>query len=91
MKPLKIILIFQKTEKENSEKKSAEDGNLPEGFKETKEFGRQHGQKVYQKGNKYYSRDVDSHNGGEWKVFEKQEGRLKRVGTADKDLNIFKN
>lgn len=29
--------------------------DLPEGFKETKEFGRQHGQKVYKKGNKYYS------------------------------------
>ncbi|PWG78083.1 toxin C-terminal domain-containing protein [Pararcticibacter amylolyticus] len=47
-------------------------------------------QKVYKKGNKYYSRDVDSHNGGAWKVFERQGNKLKRVGTADKDLNIFK-
>ncbi len=62
----------------------------PDGFKETKEFGRMHGQKVYKKGNKYISRDVDSHNGGVWKVFEKQGNKLKRAGTADKDLKIFK-
>ncbi|WP_259071964.1 toxin C-terminal domain-containing protein [Mucilaginibacter sp. X4EP1] len=63
---------------------------LPDGLKETKDFGKQHGQKVYRKGNKYYSPDVDEHNGGKWKVFEKVGGKLKRVGTADKDLNIFK-
>ena len=68
----------------------AQSEELPDGFKETKEFGKQHGQKVYQKGNKYYSKDVDGHNGGSWKVFEKQGTRLKRLGTADKDLNIFK-
>ncbi len=45
---------------------------------------------IYHKGNKYYSRDADGHNGGEWKVFEKQGGILKRVGTVDKNLNIFK-
>lgn len=73
-----------------SQKANKSDDELPEGFKETKEFGKQHGQKVYQKGNKYYSKDVDGHNGGSWKVFEKQGSRLKRVGTADKDLNIFK-
>lgn len=42
-------------------------------------------------GNKYYSKDVDGHNGGNWKVFEKNGNKLKRIGTADKDLNIFKN
>jgi RHS repeat-associated protein len=67
------------------------DSNIPKGFKETKEFGYQHGQKVYQYKGKYYSRDVDSHNGGVWKVFIKQGKRLKRIGTADKDLNIFKD
>ncbi|TCC97851.1 DUF6443 domain-containing protein [Pedobacter hiemivivus] len=71
----------------NSTEKSDE---LPDGFKETKEFGKPHGQKVYKKGNKYYSKDADGHNGGSWKVFEKQGTKLKRVGTADKDLNIFK-
>jgi hypothetical protein len=64
--------------------------DIPKDLKETKEFGRPHGQKVYRKGNKYYSPDADSHNGGKWKVFEKQGGKLKRVGTADGDLNIFK-
>lgn len=49
-----------------------------------------HGQKVYKKGNKYYSKDADGHSGGKWKVFEKSGGKLKRVGTADKNLNIFK-
>jgi RHS repeat-associated protein len=68
----------------------SDDNDLPEGFNETKEFGKQHGQKVYKKGNKYYSKDVDGHNGGAWKVFEKQGSKLKRVGTADKNLNVFK-
>ncbi|KAA5535582.1 RHS repeat-associated core domain-containing protein [Paenimyroides baculatum] len=63
---------------------------LPKGFKETKEFGYQHGQKVYQYKNKFYSRDIDSHNGGAWKVFENNGGRLNRIGTADEFLNIFK-
>ena len=61
----------------------------PSGYSETKEFGRQHGQQVYKKGKKYISRDVDSHSGGVWKVFEKKGGKLNRIGTADKDLNIF--
>ena len=64
--------------------------NIPKDFKETKEFGYNHGQKIYKFNGKYYSKDVDAHNGGEWKVFEKVVGRLKRIGTADKDLNIFK-
>lgn len=73
-----------------TQSKESKSDDLPDGFKDTKEFGKQHGQKVYQKGNKYYSKDVDGHNGGSWKVFEKQGSRLKRVGTADGNLNIFK-
>jgi hypothetical protein len=38
----------------------------------------------------YYSKDIDSHNGGVWKVFEEVNGKPKRVGTADENLNIFK-
>jgi hypothetical protein len=64
---------------------------IPKGFKEVKDFGYQHGQKVYEYKGKYYSRDIDSHNGGAWKVFEDSGGRLKRIGTADENLNIFKN
>ena len=68
---------------------------VPDSFKETKQFGRKHGQRVYKKGNRYYSRDIgqkngDAHNGGIWKVFKETGGELKRVGTADADLNIFK-
>jgi hypothetical protein len=37
---------------------------IPKGFKEVKDFGYQHGQKVYEYKGKYYSRDIDSHNGG---------------------------
>ncbi|GAB2560176.1 DUF6443 domain-containing protein [Spirosoma areae] len=33
---------------------------------EVKEFGRLHGQKVFRYENKYYSMDVDKHNGGAW-------------------------
>ncbi len=63
---------------------------IPKKFKKTKEFGRQHGQEVYKYKNKYYSPDVDSHNGGTWKVFEKKGGKLVRIGTADENLKIFK-
>jgi len=63
---------------------------LPKGFKETRQFGFQHGQKVYKYKGKFYSRDIDAHNGGAWKVFENVGGRLKRIGTADEFLNIFK-
>jgi RHS repeat-associated protein len=63
---------------------------LPKGFKQTKQFGYQHGQKVYKYKGKFYSRDIDAHNGGVWKVFENVGGKLKRIGTADEFLNIFK-
>ena len=63
---------------------------LPKGFKLTRQFGYPHGQKVYKYRGKFYSRDVDAHNGGVWKVFENEGGRLKRIGTADEFLNIFK-
>jgi RHS repeat-associated protein len=61
------------------------------GMKEVKEFGLKNGQKVFKKGNKYYSYDIDSHNGGVWKVFEKAGNELKRIGTANENLVIFKN
>ena len=63
---------------------------VPTGFKETKEFGYQHGQKVYEYMGKYFSKDFDGHNGGIWKVFELVGGKLKRIGTADEALTIFK-
>ncbi len=65
--------------------------NIPKDFKLTKQFGCQHGKKVYQYKGRYYSRDRDGHNGGIWKVFKRSGGKLRRIGTADKDLNIFKN
>jgi len=69
---------------------AAKDLALKKGFKESKEFGYQNGQKVYKYQGKYYSRDVDSHNGGVWKVFEKVGGKLTRIGTTDENLNIIK-
>jgi hypothetical protein len=63
---------------------------IPKGFKETKQFGYPHGQKVYKYKSLYYSRDFDGHNGGIWKVFEESGGRLKRIGTTDESLSIFK-
>ncbi len=62
---------------------------IPKGFKEVKKFGYQHGQKVYEYKGKYYSKDIDGHNGGVWKVFEEVGGRLNRIGTADGNLIIF--
>jgi len=63
---------------------------IPKGFKQTKKFGYLHGQKVYEYKGLYYSKDIDSHNGGVWKVFEEINGKPKRIGTADENLNIFK-
>lgn len=76
------------SEQKNSSEKNKD--NTPDGFKQTKKHGYQHGQKVYEYDGKYYSKDVDSHNGGSWKVFEEKNGRLNRIGTADKNLKIIK-
>jgi len=43
-----------------------------------------HGQPVYKSGNRYISPDVDGHNGGTWKVFDR---RGNRVGTYNYDLS----
>ena len=43
---------------------------------------------MYKKGNLYISPDVDMHNGGVWKVFDRKGNR---IGTADGKLNIFKD
>ncbi len=70
--------------------------SIPKGFKLIKKFGFSNGQKVYEFGGKYYSKDIGSgnglgsHNGGVWKVFEVKNGRLNRIGTVDNNLNIFK-
>mgnify|MGYP000852408752 CR=1 FL=1 len=64
---------------------------LPKGFKQVKKFGFPHGQKVYKFKGKYFSKDIDRHNGGVWKVFEEVNGKLKRIGTADENLKIFKD
>ena len=63
---------------------------IPVGFKEIRGLGRLHGQKVFKYKGKYYSRDVDAHNGGVWKVFEMHNGKLKRIGTTDSNLTILK-
>jgi RHS repeat-associated protein len=65
---------------------------VPKGFKETKEFGRPHGQGVYQRGERFISRDIGqkdgtSHLGGVWKEFKRVGNRLKRTGTLDRNLN----
>lgn len=63
---------------------------LSKGAKLCKSYGTKHGEKIFKLGNKYYSFDNTQHNGGVYKVFEKEGGNLKRIGTADKDLKIFK-
>lgn len=55
-----------------------------------KNFGKSQGELIFQKGNKYYSYDNTSHNGGVWKVFEQIGGKLQRIGTADNNFKIFK-
>ena len=63
---------------------------LSKGAKLCKNFGRKHGENVYKLGKKYYSIDNTSHNGGVYKVFKQESGKLKRIGTADENFNIFK-
>jgi len=58
------------------------------GFKLDKGLGRLHGQDVFKRGNKFITRDVDSHIGGQWKVFEKRGGNLTRTGTYNGDLTV---
>lgn len=54
-----------------------------------REFGRSHGQKVYEYKGKFYSQDVDSQNGGVWKFFiSKKGGGLERLRTTN---DYFKN
>jgi len=43
-----------------------------------------HGQPIYSNGKRFITRDVDSHNGGTWKMYNK---RGKRLGTYDSNLN----
>ncbi len=45
-----------------------------------------HGQPVFQKGSRYITRDVDSHKGGEWKMYEIRRGQPVRLGTYDAKL-----
>jgi RHS repeat-associated protein len=54
------------------------------GYKLDKGFGRMHGQDVFKNGSRYITRDIDSHSGGAWKMFDRLGNRL---GTFDKDLN----
>ena len=43
-----------------------------------------HGQKVYTNGKDFITPDVDRHNGGVWKMFDRHGNR---IGTFDADLN----
>jgi hypothetical protein len=42
------------------------------------------------RGSGVHSWDIDKHNGGELKVFERKGGKLVRIGTVDEYLNIYK-
>lgn len=53
---------------------------IPKAFKEVFKFGYSHGEKVYKFKNLYYSLDNTMHEGGVWKVFEKNGNKLKRIG-----------
>lgn len=69
--------------------------NSKEAKKAAKELGFEptgrytHGQPIFKKGNKYITPDVDSHNGGVWKMADSIDGlnsKKTRLGTYDKDL-----
>lgn len=51
---------------------------------------RSHGQPVYKRKNRYITPDVDSHNGGVWKMADSIANlgsKTKRMGTYDENLN----
>ena len=57
------------------------------GYKKTNYYS--NGQPVYQKGNKYITPDVDSHNGGVWKMANSVKNlgsKSTRMGTYDANL-----
>lgn len=57
------------------------------GFKKTNYYS--HGQAVFQKGKKFITRDIDSHNGGFWKMANSVANLVRkqtRLGTYDKFL-----
>lgn len=60
---------------------------LPKGFKEVSSSGKA---KVYSDGKKYISPDLDGHNGGTWKMADKEKNLWKketRIGTYNEDLS----
>lgn len=64
---------------------------IPDGFKKTKL--RSHGQPVFSDGKIWITPDQDGHNGGVWKVYDKEKdvGKKQGVGTFDEKLNKIKN
>ncbi len=58
------------------------------GFEPTGQFS--HGQPIFRKGNQYITQDIDSHNGGVWKMAGSIKGlrsKKTRIGTYDAELN----
>ncbi len=58
------------------------------GFEPTGQFS--HGQPIFRKGNRYITQDIDSHNGGVWKMAGSIKGlrsKKTRIGTYDAELN----
>ena len=79
----------KKTEPYYKNNKEAEKAARDNGYKPTKDFKfNSKGQKVYEKGNTQITRDLDGHNGGVWKSFDKRTGQ--RTGTLDKNFNRIK-
>ena len=68
--------------------KSADEAAEQLGY--TKTNYKSHGQPVYKKGNRYITPDVDSHNGGAWKMADSVanlRSKSTRMGTYDINLN----
>ncbi|WP_277491241.1 MULTISPECIES: toxin C-terminal domain-containing protein [unclassified Breznakia] len=58
------------------------------GYKDTNQYS--HGQKVFRKGNRYITPDVDAHSGGVWKMADSIKNlgsKSTRMGTYDANLN----
>ena len=78
------------TKEDNKQKTGKETDEVAKklGYKKINE--KSHGQPIYKKGNRFITPDVDSHNGGYWKMADSIKNlarKVTRMGTYDIDLN----
>ncbi|MBQ4521451.1 MAG: toxin C-terminal domain-containing protein, partial [Lachnospiraceae bacterium] len=78
------------TKEDNKQKTGKETDEVAKKLGYRKINEKSHGQPIYKKGNRFITPDVDSHNGGYWKMADSIKNlarKATRMGTYDIDLN----